>query len=285
MKRILKFLFSLCFILFGVGLMCYPFIANFLFENRNDSVIETYDRVVDDANEEEFEKMIEDAHKYNKTLASGHVQLHDPFSEDIEGLSNEDYLGLLNIDGNGVMGYINIPCIDVLLPIYHTTTDEVLEMGVGHLEGTSLPVGGDSVHTVLTGHTGLSKAKMFTDLIDMEEGDIFILKILDQKIAYKVDQLKVVLPEEIADLRIENCKDMCTLVTCTPYGVNDHRLLVRGTRTEYVEDMEDEVFVKSTSEKGSQWMEQYQKSLYIAIGLILFALLILIVRGVRGRKS
>lgn len=280
MRKILKAIFVVIAIGIGVSLMIYPYIANYLFENRKDSIIESYEKEIDDGEDysEEFEKAV----KYNETLATGHVQLHDPFSEDIKGLSSKDYESVLNIDGTEVMGYINIPSIDVMLPIYHGTNSDTLEKGIGHLEGTSVPVGGTSVHTVLTGHTGLSNAKMFTDITEMEEGDIFVIGVLDRKIAYKVDQIKVVEPYEISDLGIISGKDYCTLVTCTPYGVNTHRLLVRGERTEYVEDMEDSVIEKATL-KDSQWMLEYRKSLYLAIALIVVStVLMAIIRKVRG---
>ena len=153
---------------------------------------------------------------------------------------------------DGVMGFIKIPCIDVSLPIYHGTSEAVLEIGAGHLQGTSLPIGGESTHSVITGHTGLSSAKLFTDLTELEEGDMFFLNVMGEKLAYKIDQITKVLPEEISNLKIENGKDYCTLVTCTPYGVNTHRLLVRGERTDYVEATEDQSNFEVKKTK-SQW--------------------------------
>lgn len=277
-RSIGKWLFVILATVIGIGLMAYPFIANYIFEHRQDSIIGTYEKQVDTVGKQEIEKLLEDARQYNKTLFSGHVQLHDPFSEDAIGQSKEDYMNLLSVDGSEVMGYIDIPCIGVSLPIYHGTSNEVLQKGAGHLEGTSVPVGGENVHTVLTGHTGLSSAKIFTDLTEMEEGDIFILRVLGQKLAYKVYDIKVILPDELSDLSIEEGKDLCTLITCTPYGVNTHRLLVMGERTEYTEAEEEAQSVTSRKTK-SQWMSEYKKALLYALILIIIASAILIPLG------
>ena len=160
------------------------------------------------------------------------------------------------------------------MPIYHGTSDSVLEKGVGHLQGTSLPVGGESTHTVLTGHTGLSNAKLFTDLTEVEEGDIFFLNVMGEKLAYKVDQIKVVLPSELNSLKVVPGEDYCTLVTCTPYGVNSHRLLVRGVRTDYKEAVESPETFESREVK-SKWMDEYKKALLISIGCFCGGLIIL----------
>lgn len=265
-RNLWKWIFFLFAVFAGAVLMAYPFVANYVFEHRTDSVIKTYDAQAAAENSAETEQMLAAAREYNQTLAQGHVTLQDPFEEDTEGEAMGDYLSLLSMDDSGVMGYVEIPAIGVLLPVYHGTAAETLEKGVGHLEGTSLPVGGEGTHCVLTGHTGLSSAKLFTDLTELEEGDIFIIRVLDQKLAYQVDQIKVVDPSELSDLSIEQGKDYCTLVTCTPYGVNTHRLLVRGVRTEY-----DEEAVESTAsspKEKSQWMQQYKKALLFALLLI-----------------
>ena len=148
------------------------------------------------------------------------------------------YSGLLNVDGSGIMGYIEIPKISVSLPIYHGTGEAVLQVGVGHLDWTSLPTGGEGTHTVLSGHRGLPSAKLFTHLDQMEVGDTFQLRILDEVLTYQVDQILIVLPEETSDLVIQKGKDYCTLITCTPYGINTHRLLVRGQRVETTEEVQ-----------------------------------------------
>lgn len=180
---------------------------------------------LDDA---QYETMLEQADAYNQTLIG---------KEDRYNLSDselETYNSLLDVTGTGIMGYVVIPKINVRLPIYHGTDPAVLEIAIGHIAGSSLPVGGESTHCVLSGHRGLPSAKLFTDIDQLKEGDQFMLEILGDTLTYEVDQIKVVLPDELEDIEIEEGKDLCTLVTCTPYGVNTHRLLVRGHRVETV---------------------------------------------------
>lgn len=284
-RRFLRVLVVLLLIAIGLGIMCYPFIANYLFENRNDSVIQTYnDKVISSVNEDERSAELEKARAYNDRIYRGHVQLHDPFNEELIGNSEEEYMELLRVDGTDVMGFIRIPCIDVELPIYHGTSAEVLEAGVGHMEGTSLPIGGVNTHSVLTGHTGLSSAKLFTDLIQMEEGDLFFLRVFGEDLAYEVDQILVVEPTDQDDLYVVDGKDYCTLLTCTPYGVNSHRLLVRGVRIPYVEEYnEDSNFIRKESE--STWMWEYQRALVLSISLlVVIVILYLIISKLRDRK-
>lgn len=229
------------FLLFGIAiaLTMYPFISNWLFENKTDSVADAVEQAAQELDNSEQQAALQAAREYNQVLANGHVTLTDPFEADKSQEDLAEYESLLNLMDDGVMGTVEIPVIDVSLPIYHGTSESVLEKGVGHLHGTSLPVGGESTHTVLTGHTGLSKAKLFTDLTELEEGDIFFLRVMGENLAYEVDQIKVVLPSELDDLKIVPGEDYCTLVTCTPYGVNSHRLLVRGVRTDYQEAVEN----------------------------------------------
>lgn len=273
------------FLLFGIAiaLTMYPFISNWLFENKTDSVADAVEQAAQEMDNSEQQAALQAAREYNQVLASGHVTLTDPFVAEQEGESDE-YESLLNLTGDGVMGMVEIPSISVNLPIYHGTSEAVLEKGVGHLQGTSLPVGGESTHTVLTGHTGLSKAKLFTDLTEMEEGDVFFLHVMGEDLAYEVDQIKVVLPSELDDLKIVPGEDYCTLVTCTPYGVNSHRLLVRGTRTDYQEAVENpETF--EDKEVESKWMEEYKKALLISVGCFIGCLAVLgIVRHFRNRS-
>ena len=277
----------LVLLLFGVALalMLYPYVANYLFEHRTESVVNTVEQMIQDVDDEEWEAEIEAARQYNEVLASGHVQLTDPFIEEELEEGTDEYDSLLCMTDDGVMGFVEIPCIEVSLPIYHGTSEQVLKKGAGHLQGTSLPVGGESTHAVLTGHTGLSNAKLFTDLTALEEGDIFFLNVMGEKLAYEVDQIKVVLPSELDDLSIETGKDYCTLVTCTPYGINSHRLLVRGIRTDYQEAVENpDTFQEKNVE--SKWMAEYRKALIISV--ICFAVclgILLCVRHFRRDRS
>ena len=284
LKKIGKFLLVLVVLGISMGLILYPFVSNYLFENRADGIIDTVEKTADDADENQYKEEIEAAQKYNAELATGHVVLKDPFVEEKLDEDEKEYNSLLNMADGGVMGFIKIPCIDVSLPIYHGTSADILELGAGHLQGTSLPIGGESTHSVITGHTGLSSAKLFTDLTELEEGDMFFLHVMGEKLAYKVDQISVILPEEMDKLTIESGKDYCTLVTCTPYGVNTHRLLVRGERTEYTEDQEEEA---GTEVKKTQckWMEEYTKSIIISSSVLAIMLIVLLIwRRFAGRR-
>lgn len=210
----------------------------------------------------------EQAVAYNQTILPG-AQDEDSFSKEALLSASENYGSLLNLAGDGIMGYVEIPTIGVTLPIYHGTNNSTLERGVGHLLGSSLPVGGESTHSVLTAHSGMASQKMFSDLDRLKKGDIFFLDVLGEKLAYQVDQIKTVLPYDTTFLQTEIGNDLCTLVTCTPFGVNTHRLLVRGTRIEYEEaeviveeKLETEEPVKST------WEQQYLQGILIGIGAV-----------------
>lgn len=276
-RNIIRGLVVFLFLGIAFGLMAYPFIANYVFENRADSIVSTIEQSAQDANTEEYEEAIAQAVEYNETLANGHIQLKDPFSEEALDEAAGDYGTLLCMTDDGVMGFIEIPSIDVSLPIYHGTSADVLERGVGHLEGTSLPVGGESTHSVLTGHSGLSNAKLFTDLTELVKNDVFFLHIMGETLAYQVDQIKVVLPSELNDLYIESGKDYCTLITCTPYGVNTHRLLVRGVRTDYEEVVSNpETFEVKKVE--SKWMAEYQRVLLISLVFLAVCMSVVLIR-------
>ena len=217
----------------ALSVLLYPTVSNYLNSKNSSTIAGNYDDDVQQMTDEEKQKMWDDAVAYNQTLV-GNTSFSDPFSGDAED-RNEEYEGLLNVDGNGMMGYIKIPKIDVMLPVYHGTEEKVLQVAAGHISTSSLPVGGESTHTVLTGHRGLPSARLFTDLDQLVEGDIFYLKVLDETLAYKVDQILTVLPTETEALEIVEGKDYATLVTCTPYAINTHRLLIRGHRIPYVE--------------------------------------------------
>ena len=174
---------SLCLIL-------YPYISNYLFENRTDGIVSAVEAQSESAEANQYDEDIEAAKAYNENIVTGKIKLKDPFDENAEDEDTKEYKSLLNMTEDGVMGFIKIPSIDVSLPIYHGTSEETLEKGAGHLQGTSLPIGGPSTHTVITGHTGLSSAKLFTDLIELEEGDIFFLNVMGEKMAYKIDQIQ-----------------------------------------------------------------------------------------------
>lgn len=250
----------------GICVLMYPFFSMWYNDRTQTTIVETYHEAVVKLEDKEITVLRESAESYNKGLR-GNVVLTDPFdgeaADEISG-----YEELLNIEKDGVMGSVRIPEINVQLPVYHGTSAEVLKKGVGHLEKTSLPVGGIGTHAVLSTHTGYPTAMLFTDLDKLEEGNLFFLEVLGETLAYRVDQVKVVEPSDTSDLLIDSEEDYVTLVTCTPYGVNSHRLLVRGVRTDYVETEEME-------EKGAEQMKQmlWRNWPYIVAGIILILFL------------
>lgn len=212
--------------LVGLSLLLYPSVSDYWNSFHQSRAIQSYVQAVADINDEDYQALLEAAQAYNQKIAQNGNNWK---------LSEEDlaeYNSLLRVADSGIMGYIEIPKIQVYLPIYHGTDEEVLQIGVGHLEGSSLPVGGAGTHTVISGHRGLPSAKLFTNLDQLEEGDTFQLYVLDEVLTYQVDQILIVEPTELSDLQVEAGQDYCTLVTCTPYGINTHRLLVRGHRIE-----------------------------------------------------
>ncbi len=222
---------AIIFIIVGTGIFLYPSISNYFAEKNHVEAIRNYDKMVVKIGEDSLKKEKEKAQTYNENLSGDPV--HDPFVLGSGYALPENYKEVLNISGDGIMGYIQIPKISVDLPIYHGTSEEVLEKGVGHIQNTSVPIGGNSTHSVLTGHTGLPNAELFTRLDELVVGDIFYIHVLNDILTYKVYEIKVVLPDNIDELRITSGEDLVTLVTCTPYGVNSHRLLVKAKRVEY----------------------------------------------------
>ncbi len=228
-KENIPFIFFTLLFLIGFGIMLYPVLSNALSQISYNETISSYEQSVSDENSSLYQSMIQEAVHYNEKLTTSSIV--DVFS-DPEITNSEEYMDILNLNRDGVMGYISIPKIDIKIPIYHGTSSEVLSKGVGHLEGSSFPVGGESTHAILSAHRGLPSARLFTDLDQLEVGDKFYIYILDQVYTYQVDQVLVIEPSETEALQIQDGKDLVTLVTCTPYGVNTHRLLVRGERVE-----------------------------------------------------
>lgn len=236
MKKKKNFVWNIFFALVflaGAGVFLYPTVSDMWNQYRNVRLISRYDEAVTDLSDNEYEKLWNEAKEYNAEHPVNSIV--DAFGEKDDYVLTQPYDQVLDPNGEGLMGSIEIPKINAKLAIYHGLSKTVLEKGVGHVEGTSLPVGGKSTHAVLAAHRGLPSAKLFTDLDQMKKGDIFILHILGKNLAYKVDQIRTVLPEETGELDIVEGEDHVTLVTCTPYGVNTHRLLVRGIRTKYAE--------------------------------------------------
>lgn len=219
--------------LMGLSFLLYPTVSDYWNSFHQSRAIASYREVVSGLDDESYERYWKEAQAYNERLI-GNKRRYQPTEEE-----TEQYESLLNVSGSGIMGYLEIPSIGVFLPIYHGVEDTVLQVAVGHMEGTSLPVGGLGTHCVVSGHRGLPSARLFTDLDKLAEGDTFLLQVLDEVLTYEVDQIRIVEPKEAEFLEIEEGQDLCTLVTCTPYGVNSHRLLVRGRRIENQEQKSD----------------------------------------------
>lgn len=229
-KGTLSNMFLILVLIIGLSLLLYPTFSNWWNSRTQSKAVALYTEQIAKISNEEYDEYLEDARLYNEYIALR----KNPFQ--IAEEQSQLYELLLDVTGSGVMGYIEIPVIDVMLPIYHGTSDDVLNVAVGHLEWSSLPTGGETTHCVLSGHRGLPSAMLFTDLDRMGVGDHFMLNVLDETFTYEVDQIRIVEPDETDDLVIQEGKDLCTLVTCTPYGINSHRLLVRGHRVENLEN-------------------------------------------------
>lgn len=225
-------LFLILMLFAGLSLLLYPTVSNYWNSLHQSRAIAAYVEQVAQTDNETFDQLRGQARAYNRTLVG------KAYRYDMTRQEREEYLGLLNVSENGIIGYIEIPDIHCELPIYHGTDADALQVGVGHIEGSSLPVGGESTHCAISGHRGLPSAKLFSDLDKLTVGDRFILRVLDETLTYEVDQIHTVLPGEMDELEIVEGEDYCTLVTCTPYGINTHRLLVRGHRVENSTDKE-----------------------------------------------
>lgn len=259
--------------IFFLGILLYPSFSDYLSRMNSSQAISSYKKEVKEIDEETKARMLEEARAYNSSLI-GNEELYDPFSN--EKNTDSDYMKLLSTSQDGIMGFIQIPAIDVKLPIYHTVKESVLQKGIGHMEGTSLPTGDAGTHAVLSGHRGLPSSNLFTDLDKLKTGDIFYIEVLGNTMAYQIDQIKTVLPTETKDIMIVDGEDHVTLVTCTPYSVNTHRLLVRGTRTDYEKAIE-----KVSNEVDNGLHIPFEVKILLIVLLILFILLFWIRRRKR----
>ena len=264
-RNLLLLLAPLLLFAAGAGIFLYPAISNYLAERQQTEVIHTYQAKVNEMDQAEIDAAWQEAVVYNENLAGDPV--HDPFIMGSGYVLPDNYEEVLNVDGDGVMGYIDIPKIDVYLPIYHGTSEEVLAEGAGHLEMTALPIGGENRHPVISAHRGLPSAELFTRLDEMEIGDEFYIHILDETLAYEVDQIEVILPEELSLLQPEEDRDLLTLLTCTPYAVNTHRLLVRGTRVPYVESAVQDHVDRARADRS--WLEEYIHAIVLGVLLLI----------------
>ena len=216
--------FLVLILIAGLSLLLYPTLSDYWNSFHQTKAITTYNEQTANIDQEQYDMILDAAKKYNASLVKHNI------TSIIDDAQKQEYEQLLNMSGLGIMGYIMIPKIDCSLPIYHGTSESVLQIAIGHLEYSSLPVGGESTHCILSGHRGLPSAKLFTNLDQLQIGDTFTIRVLDEVLTYEVDQILIVEPQDTSALQIEKGKDLCTLVTCTPYGINTHRLLVRGQR-------------------------------------------------------
>ncbi len=252
--------------LIGLSLLLYPTISDYWNSLHQSRAIAEYAEKVANLDDDIYEGILEAARQYNENL----FERQDSFYMTDE--ERAEYEQLLNVSGNGILGYIEIPSIECSLPIYHGVDESVLQIAVGHIDWTSLPVGGVNTHSVLSGHRGLPSAKLFSELDRLKEGDTFMIRVLDETLTYKVDQILIVEPHEVEAIKIEEGKDYCTLVTCTPYGINSHRLLVRGHR---IENLADALTIRVTAD--AMQMDPMIVASFVAIPLLLILLILLLV--------
>lgn len=263
MKNRLTDILIVLLILAGFSLLLYPTAADYISSRNQSAAISSYSESVSALTKEDYSSYFEAAGEYNEALRKNRAR-YIPSEEE-----TELYNSLLDAAGTGIMGYVEIPSVKVMLPIYHGTDDSTLQNGAGHMEGSSLPTGGLGTHAVIVGHTGLTTSAMFTRIDELGEGDRFILHILDRELTYEVDRISVVLPQELNDLEISEDHDYCTLVTCTPYGVNSHRLLVRGRNVD-IEQRTDDVQIQINGNAG--YVPKFAQLFFCALPIMILAL-------------
>lgn len=283
-RKISTILFGLMFLV-GFGILIYPTVSDQWNTYRQNRLISSYETVVEDLTEEDFTAEWEKARQFNDTIKQNDLY-SDVFGEDDGELESTDYWKILNIAKDGVMGYLSIPKINIKIAIYHGTGDEVLQTGIGHMNGTKLPIGGESTHSVLAAHRGLPSARLFTDIDQLRKGDMFYIHVLDEILAYQVSEIWDMVDKDDMDtlgeaMKIDEGEDEVTLFTCTPYGVNSHRLLVQGTRVPYNGEEEAET---SVAETMLRTVQNYYM-LYLLLGLSVTLLIILFMRFLFRRKD
>lgn len=286
MKKKLPIIAIILIFIIGLGIMSYPLVSSMISNSKFKDGMNDYTETVKKLDKKDNTKLFKSAKKYNHSLTQTSI-ITDPFDEEAYKAIGAHYNDVLNVDGKGLIGYVVVPRIDVNLPIYHGSSKKVLEKGAGHLQNTSMPIGGKSTHAVISAHTGFPDQTFFDNLTDLVKGDIFYIKVLDKTLAYKVDKIKVVLPEDTNDLRIIPNEDHVTLLTCTPYGINTHRLLVRGVRTKYVpEKVAKNKLVKQAPFEKCFYFLGYKIPYWVAGAVIGgFVLLVVIIVLIAVRKN
>ena len=280
MKRKVAITIAVLVFLVALCVTVYPLISSINSEKQQSVKYSEFNETLEKTSTAELEEERKKAQKYNKSITPG--------ASPESNTDLEEYNKLLNLGSDGIMGYVNIEKLNIHLPIYHTADAKVLESGVGHLEFTSLPVGGESTHSVLTAHSGMASQRLFSDLDILEKGDTFYLEVLGEKLYYKVQKISTVLPYEIDNLKIETGKDLVSLVTCTPFGVNTHRLIVTAERIEVLEELTSSVNsdeAPRAQEKRSTWETEYLKAIFVGIGIFASVLILYISVGFIKKKS
>ena len=273
-RRYLQIILAAVLFLLALGLTLYPVVSNYYNQRHRSQIQTAYREVLEQTDTAELERIREQAAAYNAAITPGTAE--EAYSQEAILTASNNYVNQLNVGGSGIMGYIDIPKINVDLPIYHGTGSDALDRGTGHLLGSSLPVGGEGTHTIITGHSGMASQKMFTDLEQLQEGDIFYLRVLDETLAYEVKAVHTVLPHDTTYLGIVPGQDLCTLVTCTPTGINTHRLLVQGSRIPYEPVQEVEDTVLSPEQKVvSHWEDQYWLGIHLGLAAMVSIVLLL----------
>ncbi len=274
-KSRIPIIIFIIFIIIGMLIMLYPVICNFINSRSSQSVIKSYSTSISSYDKSRYDALMQAAMDYNSKLSGTTVV--DAFSSGDDDESQE-YNNILNISDTGIMGYIEIPKIDVKIPIYHGTSTKVLQKGAGHLKDSSFPIGGASTHAILAGHRGLPTSRLFTDLNQLKVGDLFYIYILDKTLAYQVDKVQIVEPSNVEPLRLQEGKDYVTLVTCTPYAVNTHRLLVRGTRVEYKKEVLENIHVENKASTADIIF-------YVGLAVALIIIIIVIIISRKTKKK
>lgn len=271
MKKKTVITLTILLFLASLGLTLYPVISNYVNQKYASQIHTAYQEVIEQADVRQLAEAKAQALAYNQALVPGASEAYT--QQGLEAAAKA-YETLLNMAGSGIMGYVEIPKIQINLPIYHGTETDTLERGIGHLLGSSLPIGGESTHTILSGHSGMASQKMFTDLEQLAKGDVFYLRVLQETLAYQVSSIRTVLPHDTSLLSIEEGADLCTLITCTPYGVNSHRLLVTGSRIPYEEAETIQADAQDAETTESTWEEKYMEG--ILYGILAALVLILV---------
>lgn len=271
MKRRIINTIAILAVLTGISLLLYPTVSNYYNTTKHRRAILNYLTTVEELSEEDYSYIIEQAEEYNEKLAK-----YPPELMKLSDAQKEEYENVLDITGTGIMGYIEINEADIYLPIYHGTSDPVLQVGAGHIEGSSLPIGGKSVHSMLSGHRGLPSALLFTNLDRLEVGDRFLIRVLDEAYAYEIYDIQTVEPSEVNSLKIEQGKDICTLITCTPYGINTHRLLLHGKRVDI--PLEEE---KISIQSGARHINDLSLIIAAEIPALIITVVMLLHRRIR----